>query len=61
MSNIQQADFDAGIETFLSILQKQPNLLHHIHTTEQEAKNLAEMAVAFSVRYNELKQKHVGK
>ncbi|WP_336974551.1 hypothetical protein [Alcaligenes sp. PF14] len=61
MSNkINESEFLAGIEKFLAILQRQPNLLHHQHTNEQQAHSLAEMAVSFSIRYNELKQKHVG-
>lgn len=60
MSNITQYDFDEGIAKFLAILERQPNLLHARHTTETEAHNLAQMAVAFSVKYNELRLKHVG-
>ena len=61
MSNkINESDFLVGIEKFLAILERQPNLFHARHPSELEAKDLAEMAAAFSIRYNELKQKHVG-
>ncbi len=60
MSKLTELDFNDGIGCFLSILQRQPNLFQSRPTSSGEAEDIAEMAVAFSVRYNELKQKHVG-
>jgi len=52
---ITYQEFDEGIEMFLKILNAQPDLIKLSPNVNNEGEFLADMAVAFSLRYKALK------
>jgi|GEM_PF-3345605 len=56
---ISSEDFDKGVNLFVEILKAQPGLLKlEAGVNDIKGQELANMAVAFSRKYNELKAKH---
>jgi len=57
---ITETDFRKGINLFIEILKTQPGMITAQAPSTISGLRLAEMATAFSNKYNEIKSKHYG-